>query len=63
MTEFQDLSKYTLEEKEEIIVNRYKKQLRFAGKKHGVIKKISSINNNVPFVVESFTKCFLFANL
>lgn len=46
MTEFQDLSKYTLEEKEEIIVNRYKKQLRFAGKKHGVIKKISSINNN-----------------
>lgn len=46
MLEFQDLSKYTLEEKEEIIINRYKKQLKFAGKKHGIVKKISSINNN-----------------
>lgn len=44
--EFEDLSKYTLPEKEDIIMGRYKKDLLFAGKQHAVIKRIISLNNN-----------------
>ena len=43
---FEDLNKYTLEEKEKIVLDRYKSKVIFAGKQHGVIKKISNLNNN-----------------
>lgn len=43
---FEDLSKYTLEEKEKMVLDRYKSKVIFAGKQHGVIKKISNLNNN-----------------
>ncbi|WP_410506230.1 TrmH family RNA methyltransferase [Haloimpatiens sp. FM7315] len=46
MENFQDLSHYTVEEKEKLIIDRYKKYLKFAGKKHSVIKMIENINNN-----------------
>ncbi|MGG7164900.1 RNA methyltransferase [Clostridium ihumii] len=43
---FEDLNKYTLEEKEKIVLDRYKSKVIFAGKQHGVIKKINNLNNN-----------------
>lgn len=45
-TGFQDLSTYTLEEKEDLILNRYKGKLGFVGKQHAIVKRIITLNNN-----------------
>jgi RNA methyltransferase, TrmH family len=46
MSKFEDLKAYSQEEKEKLIVDRYKGKLLFAGKQHGVIKKIEALNKN-----------------
>lgn len=46
MSNFTDLKNCTLEEKEKLILNRYKGRLNFAGKQHGVIKKLEALNKN-----------------
>jgi RNA methyltransferase, TrmH family len=46
MSNFEDLKKYSLEDKEKIILNRYKGGLHFAGKQHPILKRIESLNNN-----------------
>jgi TrmH family RNA methyltransferase len=46
MSNFEDLRNYTLEEKEKIILDRYKSRLHFAGKQHPLIKKIDALNKN-----------------
>ncbi len=43
---FQDLSSYTVEEKESLILNKYKGKLIFAGKQNGIVKKVVNLNNN-----------------
>lgn len=46
MSKFEDLRNYTLEEKEKLIVNRYRTKLNFIGRQHPIIKKIDSLNKN-----------------
>jgi rRNA methylases len=46
MGAFQDLKSYSVEEKEKMIIDRYRGKLNFAGRQHGVIKKIEALNKN-----------------
>jgi RNA methyltransferase, TrmH family len=46
MSKFEDLKEYSQEEKEKLIIDRYKGRLLFAGKQHGIIKKIEALNKN-----------------
>lgn len=46
MSRFEDLKAYSQEEKEKLIIDRYKGRLLFAGKQHGVIKRIEALNKN-----------------
>jgi RNA methyltransferase, TrmH family len=46
MSKFEDLKNYSQEEKEKLFIDRYKGRLLFAGKQHGIIKKIEALNKN-----------------